>query len=329
MSALAVERYCEPTFQHWNAFVERSNEGTLYHRLDFLAYHGERFAADVHHLVWREHGAPMAVMPMALAPNETRVARSPYGASYGGPAFAEPPGYATSLAWVRSLLEHLQDAGAEQCVLTLPINCCYRVYTDTFRLALHEAGFRCVRREVSSAVCLDDRLPAHEPVACRAGAVLRRVRRAERHGIIGVHRAPPDAFWAVLEQTFGRHQAKPTHTRQELEWLCDRLPDRVWLDVAYEKDRPVAGVAVFLVNDRTACSFYLCADPERRQTQALTLLLVQAMALLRERHIGWLDFGTSSDAMRGRDSIFRFKEGFGAVGLFRETYEWRANGAIS
>ena len=64
----------------WKRFVEESNNGTLFHDLDFLAYHPPgKFRTC--HLVFSEAGETIAVMPAAV---EDGILKSPYGASVEG-----------------------------------------------------------------------------------------------------------------------------------------------------------------------------------------------------------------------------------------------------
>ena len=50
----------------WNKMVEESNGGTLFHKLDFLAYHGDRFSKNEHHLVFYNNETPYGIMPLAI-----------------------------------------------------------------------------------------------------------------------------------------------------------------------------------------------------------------------------------------------------------------------
>src|SRR5215468_3242705 len=69
----------------WRTFVAASDNGTLFHDLDFLDYHrAGRF--EEHHLLFFDRGELVAVLPAAIVPgaNGARRLASPYGASIGG-----------------------------------------------------------------------------------------------------------------------------------------------------------------------------------------------------------------------------------------------------
>src|SRR3974390_67642 len=67
----------------WKAFLQTSNNGTLFHDLDFLAYHPPG-KYDFRHLVAFRGAQIGAVIPGSLTANGIFV--SPAGASIGGPA---------------------------------------------------------------------------------------------------------------------------------------------------------------------------------------------------------------------------------------------------
>lgn len=60
-----------------------------------------------------------------------RIARSPYGGSYGGPAFEKRLTYGESCEVVETLIEYLTGLCIGSCQITLPISCCYARYSET------------------------------------------------------------------------------------------------------------------------------------------------------------------------------------------------------
>ena len=51
MANYKIIKYDVKYFDKWNKFVENSNNGTIFHRLDFLNYHGNKFKKNEHHLI--------------------------------------------------------------------------------------------------------------------------------------------------------------------------------------------------------------------------------------------------------------------------------------
>ena len=322
-----VEKFQQSQSHRWNDFVDNSNEGTLFHRLDFLAYHGEKFCKNEHHLIIYKGEAVHAVMPLAIFDEDRRrIAKSPYGGSYGGPVFSKPQNYQDSHGVVEAILEYLKSQGVNELTLTLPISVCYRRYSETLRLVLLEQGFQCINRDISSVVCLDKNNPTSKEMTSRIRNTARKARKARKMGVDVVCHAPIADFWQVLEMTFAKHGNKPTHTLAEFQWLHERNSERVYVDIATLDGIPIAGVGYFVINQIVNSSFYLCQDSQKQQVQGLSLLIYEALKRAQKEGFHWFDFGTSSAQMQGRPNIFRFKESFGAIGVFRETYVWRQSG---
>lgn len=320
MSSFRVRPFEQKKFDEWNVFVEKSNEGTIFHRLDFLAYHNDKFKENEHHLMIYKGESLFGVMTLAIFIDDgRRIAKSPYGASYGGPIFRRVLNYADSCKIVTVILYYLKEIGVEELLMTFPIFSCYQRYSETFRFALMEQGFQCVNRDISSVVCLDQALSLSAEMSSRARNMARKARKA---GIEIVSHADWLDFWMVMDITFQRHGTQPTHSKEEFICLHNKFPERVYTDVAYFDGKPVAGIGYFVVNSIVNSSFYLCQDPEFQNTQAQSLLIYEAILESQKHGYKWFDFGTSSVNMKGRENIFKFKESFGSVGQFRETYKW-------
>ena len=104
--------------------------------------------------------------------------------------------------------------------------------------------------------------------------------------------------------------------------LALRVPGRIRFDVGYLNGMPMAGVAVFVINARVVCSFYICHTEHSKPFQCLTLTLLKSMECYQSDGFLFYDMGTSSVGMKARQTTFIFKEGFSAESYIRETLEW-------
>lgn len=305
----------ERSAEDWDRFVAGSNDGTLFHTRGFLSYHGDRFADGERFLEVHKGETLIGVIPVFVADD----VRSPYGASVGGFAMATAPSYSAATQIAAALIDWLREQAAAGATLTLAPSTYQRTPDDTLLFCLLEAGFVQTNAEVVHLVPLDRDLAAHYEGRCRTA-----IRKAERAGVVVRQRAPVADFWRTLQATYAKHGTGATHSEAQWRWLCDRLGDRVWCDVAYLDGEPVAGVGHMQLNDRVASSFYLSVVPERRHSQAQSLLIDRALEAAQASGATYFDFGTSSVNMVGRESVFRFKESFGAVARFRQTIRWTA-----
>lgn len=323
MSKYRIERLSPKWEKQWDDFVENSNNGTIFHKLKFLEYHGNKFKNNESHIVFLKGESLFAVMPLAIFEEDGKIiAKSPYGASYGGLVFHNILNYHDSKKIVKLFIDYAKELKISEIIITPPLNIYNKKYSETFIFSMLEAGFKLINSDITSIVNLNTNNLESEEFTSRARNMARKARKAN---VIYKFNQSIDDFWKVMEITFNKHGTKPTHNFDEWKYLCDKFPEYFWNDIAYLNNRPIAGIGHIKVNSFTDSSFYLCNDPEYYKTQALSLIIYEALLRAQSKGYKWFDFGTSSVNMKARENIFIFKESFGAVGLFRNTYEWINN----
>jgi hypothetical protein len=323
MGEISIQEASKRQLDQWDDFVWQSVNGTLFHTRAFLGYHGNRFSDAERYLVVLNGDSVEAQISYATQhPRDGLIiGASPYGASYGGIVLRQIPTYELSKKIVEALIEFARIKKLDGWRLTHPIACCTLASMDVFTFALLEQGYRSAARDISSVADLSVG-SINSVVGSRARNTMR---KAQKLGVEIVHRADLLDFFVTMDSTFSRHETKPTHTHSELIELCNRLPDKIYVDVAYFNGLPVGGVCYLHINKRVLSSFYFCQTPDGAKHQSLTLLIMEGLRRAQEEGYLWLDFGTSSVGMRARANIFRFKESFSRIGMFRETLEWQKN----
>jgi len=261
-----------------------------------------------------------AVMPMAIfEKEEKRIAKSPYGGSFGGIVTKEAPNYSASAEIVKLLIEYLNNIAVNEIIITLPLSILDKVQSDTLFFSFLEKGFKIINSDISSLIVLkDNKNIENETFTSRARNMARKARKS---GVIVKFNQPVNDFWKVMDITFQKHGSKPTHTFHEWEYLCRKFPGNIWCDVAYIHNKPVAGIGHIKINSRTDSSFYLCNDLTFYESQALSLMIYEAILDSQNKGTHIFDFGTSSVNMIAREKIFHFKESFGAIGKFKHTIQ--------
>jgi CelD/BcsL family acetyltransferase involved in cellulose biosynthesis len=302
----------------WDRFVEESNNGTVFHRLDWLAYHGDRFAANAHHVAWRKGDALRAVMPLGFFEQDGGlVARSPFGASYGGIVVPAALGLVRAQQLVDSLLEYLRGQGVRKLVVTPPPDLYWSRPHDYLEFALLRRGGACVRSDLTSYIEVTD-----EPLEGFRHSAVKAVRKATDNDVrIEPESRAVDAFYDILAANREKFGATPTHSREEVRWLVEKLPAHIKLFMAYRDDTPIAGSLVFRCNTRVILDFYWAHVDEYQGLRPISLLVYEITRWARREGIAYFDFGTQTIDMVPVEGSTRFKETFGAVGMFRRTYE--------
>jgi lipid II:glycine glycyltransferase (peptidoglycan interpeptide bridge formation enzyme) len=117
-----------------------------------------------------------------------------------------------------------------------------------------------------------------------------------------------------------RHDVAPTHTLEELLRLKKLFPEEIRLFSAYLDGQQLAGVVLFLCNPQVMLAFYISHREEFQKYRPVNLLFHYIMNWGRRRGFRFLDFGTFTLDMEPNWGLGKFKETFGARGLFRDTY---------
>ena len=117
-----------------------------------------------------------------------------------------------------------------------------------------------------------------------------------------------------------RHNVQPTHTLDELQLLKKIFPERIKLFSATFENRMVAGVVMFECNKRVTLAFYISHDEDFQQYRGVNYLFFEIIKWAIRNSYGYLDFGIFTVDMDPNWGLGRFKESFGAQGIFRDTF---------
>jgi len=246
-----IRPYCPEDGDAWKAFLRDSNNGTLFHDLDFLAYHpAGRY--DFRHLVALRQARIEAVIPGALSADGLFVSTT--GASIGGPAVKKSVSAEACLQLVEALQLYCQSVGWQGIEITLPPPVYSEKPDQLIEFALHLRGFQLVRRSMPLLIPLDRdndgdfqrffRQSQRSYVrACRRKGVL-----VKETGIEGL----PE-FLESFAETYARLQTSPTHTPEEIERLLLRLPANIQIWLAQLRGMTIASILMFILNRNHWC----------------------------------------------------------------------------
>src|SRR5207249_4408983 len=154
--------------------------------------------------------------------------------------------------------------------------------------ALFRFCARLLRRDVSSAIRMADRLPLTK--GRKSGLKLARANslNASRSDAIEEFMEMEEA---VLKEKYG---VRPTHTAAEMRLLADRFPENIKLFAANAATPALLGGVLVYETPRVAHAQYIAATDEGRQLGALDAVMDH---LLNEvyRDKPYFDFGISTE----------------------------------
>ena len=150
----------------------------------------------------------------------------------------------------------------------------------------------------------------------------RAVRKAKETGIDIKISQDVKSFYAILKENLNiRHGVSPTHTIQELYRLIDLFPNSLNIFGAFYKGEMIAGVLNFIIKDDVVLSFYISHKEKFQELRPLNLLFYSIFEWCVKEKIKVYDFGIFTVDGEPNMGLGRFKENFGASGIFRDTFQ--------
>lgn len=321
MSKYRIVQFTKNLFEEWNKLIGNSSNGTIFHRLDFLSYHGQKFEENEHHLIIYKGDTIFGIMPMGLfTENGKTIAKSPFGASWGGPVFAKNIKTKDALEVVTLLLEYLNHLNINRCIITVPPTCYHIPYSFSFEFGLLNKGFKVANQELTHVVPL----PSKEDLVF---SILDSKSRNKAKNALAnfdfAKKSTIEEFYPILLQDKQRLGSKPTHTFEELKTLNSSFPNEIYFDIAIHKEtKAKAGICYFVGNKSCISTFNLSQEDNALGLNGVNALIVSGMKDAVQSGYTYFDFGCSSYKMEILNiGVSDFKESFGANGLFRNTYQ--------
>ena len=303
----------------WENFVSKANNGTLFHFRKFLKYHPpDRF--EDHSLVFKKENKVIALLPAAIRRDEGKsVLVSHPGASYGGLITQFHLGLRDVFDIVESFLSYVQAQAFARVEVTPPPHIYFHRPSHYLDFALIKNGFAYKKREISSVIPLtfkaDEVLQTFIPEARTA------VRRGYKLGVSVKPSSDFHAFYEILKSNLQlRHNVKPAHSLDELLLLKNIFPEEIQLLAAFVEKTMVAGVVTFACNRRVILAFYISHREDYQKFRGVNCLFDYIIRWSIEHGFACLDFGIFTVNMDPNWGLGKFKESFGAQGIFRDTF---------
>lgn len=328
-----IKRYSPALESEWNAFVERSKNGTFLIDRRYMDYHAHRFVD--HSLMFYRDGSLFALLPGNITTDEQgrQTLHSHQGLTYGGLILATD---ATATAVV-TLFNELNAYLKIHDIAHVTYKAIPWIY---HKLPAEEDLYALVcvchaslaTREISSAIALNDPLPWARDR--RYGINKARNNGVEIYGeqaettTEAQWRSDYAAFWQVLDNNLtGKYGVRPVHTIDEMMLLKQRFTDDIRLYVAKKNGKTIAGTLLY-ITPHTTHAQYISASPEGKRLRAIDaiydVILHNGIATTHRHTPRFFDFGKSTEHQGQylNASLIYQKEGFGARAVCYDTYEW-------
>ena len=320
MDKIHVELLTERKKQTWDDFVDDSNNGTIFHKQKFLSYHKDKFKDNEHHLLFYDGKKLIAVLPLAIFESEgKKVAKSPYGASFGGFVYKKVT-YSNVSNIIKTFKEYAIENNFDKIIITLP-PFIYHTRFETYQdFCLLKENFKLTNRDLTNIVSLQN-YQKKDLIKTYYSYCRRPIQKATRLGAIVVEEENiQKSFHDILCETLAKHHVKPTHTYEELSSLKKLFPDHIKVFNVYLNGELIGGEFGFVANKFTVMLFSICVKNEYSKSGINNLIYHNFISWALEKKFKFLDIGTSTLNMVPNEGLLFFKESFASTAIFRDTY---------
>lgn len=295
----------------WDEFVARAKNGVFLFRRDYMDYHADRFP-DSSLMFYDERGELLALLPATVRDG---VMTSHAGLTFGSIIVDARMKVGLMLEVFDALLDHLRTMGIDRLIYKAVPHIYHRVPAEEDLYALFRHGARLVRRDVSVAVDMRERLPFSKGRKWS-------IKQAEKASVKIARSSDFSAFMSIEEQLLHeKYGARPVHTVAEIELLASRFPENIKLFAAHRNEAMLAGVIIY-ESEQVAHAQYIGANDEGRKTGALDLIMAY---LINDYYAAmrYFDFGisTEDDGRRLNTGLVENKQGYGARAVVYDFYE--------
>ena len=310
---VTVVRYVPERAREWDEFVSRAKNGHFLFLRGYMDYHADRFP-DASLMFHDGAGRLVGLLPATVREEGSALA-SHAGLTFGGVVSGDSMKAALMLELFGAMLAHLRESGFARLVYKAVPHIYHRAPAEEDLYALFRAGARLSRRDLSSAIEMDSRLPMSKGRKYS-------IKLAERNGVTVSESSDFETFMAIEERVLAeRHGVRPVHTAAELSMLAGRFPENIKLYAAHREGRMLAGVVVY-ATERVAHAQYISATEEGREVGATDLII---SALLGHHYASkkFFDFGISTERAGTflNEGLAENKQGFGARAVVYDFYE--------
>ena len=293
----------------WDNLVLHSPNSTLLHYRDFIEYHKDRFEDASYLLI--KNDTLVGVLP---ASKNIDIFVSHAGLTYGGIVV----GYNMPIVEIAIFLELLITQLREQKFKTFRYKQMPYIYhqdcASIDEYTLHQLGFQHESCSLSS-FCKFNKIRNYTTEKKR------NIKKALSKKVVIKKSDDWSQFWDILTNNLHqRHQAKPTHTLSEIQYLNKKFPNQIQLFGAYLDNELLAATALFISKNVVHLQ-YISSSPKGRSMSANDLLVDTILNDATWRQT-FFDYGVSTEdgGKYLNTGLIHHKEGFDLYPITYNTF---------
>lgn len=300
---IVVHRYCSELSSDWSSVIANAKNGVFLFERSFIEYHKEKFV-DISAIAYLDDQA-VAIMPATIE-KKTGEVISHAGLTFGGIVLRRTLRSDAAISVIDAILDTLRTWGANRLTVKILPEIFANYPSSEVGFALWQRGFTLNRRDLSSVLPLNNRLPFNK-------SKKQSISKALKSGVT-IDSANASDFYELLETVLLlQHDIKPTHTLNDIELLMNKFPAKIFIRAARFNGELIAGALIFRY-DHIWHTQYLVSSEEGRKLGALDLTISEVINEAVDGNAKYLSFGISTEenGMLLNSGLLWQKESYGA-----------------
>jgi hypothetical protein len=310
-NSIRIQPYSRQLKKDWDSVLSKASYTTFLYTREFIEYHGDRFT-DASLIIYDNYEA-IAVFP---AECQTEVVYSHRGLTYGGWVFVKNLEMNTVEAVYKYSLHHYSKLGFQKLIVRMIPDFFADFSLDSFKSILEKIGAKISFTGIHHFTTL--------PFKIKDRGKRWGLQKALHSGLRVVEDEEMTGFWEniLIPNLSVKHQAKPTHSIEDIMLLKNKFPKEVLFFSVYHGDTLLGGAVVF---DKKSSAHlqYVAASKEGKQKRALDYLMSYMIQnRFSDKKVFSMGVSHNPNTKELNQTLISWKESFGGKPCLVNTYEF-------
>ena len=305
---IRIKKYHVEDKEAWDHFIDNSKNGIFLFNRDYMDYHQDRFID--HSLIISENTKIIALLPA----NETdKTIVSHGGLTFGSLILSLGIKTVEVMEVYESIMEYYSKLGFKKIILKIVPQLFHRYPSQEDLYALFRLNASLTRRDISSVIKIDGRIPFSKPKR-------RAVQKCIRDGMVFSENKDFSEYWDLLTDVVSKFKVKPVHSLEEIVYLNKRFPEKIRLFEVRKGGDLLAGAVIYDYEHLIHVQ-YQANSPEGRKMAALEFLNYNLInEIFKERDYYSFGISTENEGKKLNRGLIQQKERMGARGIALDFY---------
>jgi hypothetical protein len=316
---IQLVKFSEELTESWDSFVEqKAKNATFLHTRKFFN-HNPLNSGDDSSFVFMKKNSILAVFPANIYERDgKKILHSYLRSTYGGIIYSNDCSTADLNNAILLLIEQAKMEGIAEIIIRPTFSIYHKTLSAELDYVLWRNGFGIKTRELELAI--DLQFPVE---ALYADSTRRSIKKSVKEGIVVKETGDLEGYWEVLDKNLTEKYGKPpVHAIGDIRRLASLVgAEKLRLFCAYKDDAITGGILTFVANNQTIHAQYIASDSAFQELRPLNAVIDFIARKAKEEGFKYFNLGMVSEpgGLEMNEGLCRFKEGFGARGVLRET----------